>query len=286
METGRAERCGRIFVTATRGFTPIVITAAISIAALLAILGWQIEKNLQSKDAATSFTTSDLSAMPKDQDAIDFQNILAGSSAGPGNAQGSATTSQDLISFIGPAVMDQLLGAYVQIRQGGAYTSGQGQKAAEAFAPYVRAPIEFTSYQTTDIKTDSDTSYKRMLAYRGDLRASLAPLLKNTEPEYEIFGLYASTKDPKYLAKLRGVAGNYRDAIVATARVVVPSDAVPYHIAILNALQEFAATLDAMSAHADDPFASVALLRTYDQAESDVLTSFNALATYYKNKTP
>jgi hypothetical protein len=182
--------------------------------------------------------------------------------------------------------MDQLLGAYVQIRQGGAYTPNQGQKAAEALAPYVRAPIEFTSYQTSDIQTDSDISYKRMLAYRSDLRASLAPLLKNTKPEYAIFALYASTKDPKYLSELKSVAENYRDASGATARVIAPSDAVPYHIAILNALQEFAATLDAMATHADDPFASVALLRTYDQAESDVLTSFNALATYYKSKTP
>ena len=51
-------------------------------------------------------------------------------------------------------------------------------------------------------------------------------------------------------------------------------------------MEEFAATLDALVAHADDPFASVALLRGYNKAESDMLTSFNALTIYYKSKTP
>ncbi len=41
-----------------------------------------------------------------------------------------------------------------------------------------------------------------------------------------------------------------------------------------------------MSKHADDPFASVALLRSYNEAEADILTSFNALTTYYKSKSP
>ncbi len=51
-------------------------------------------------------------------------------------------------------------------------------------------------------------------------------------------------------------------------------------------MEEFAATLDQLAAHADDPFASVALLRGYNQAETDMLTSFNSLASYFKSKQP
>ena len=123
-----------------------------------------------------------------------------------------------------------------------------------------------------------------MLQYRSDLRTAFAPLLKNTTPEYEIFAQYADTKDVSYLTKLKSIALDYRTAASSTALVVVPRDAVSYHVAILNAMEEFAATLDALATHANDPFASVALLRSYDQAESDMLTSFNALTTYYKSK--
>ena len=67
---------------------------------------------------------------------------------------------------------------------------------------------------------------------------------------------------------------------------IFPTGQILRHIAILNAMQEFAATLDALAAHADDPLASVALLRTYNESESAVLYSFNDLGTYYRSKTP
>jgi len=108
--------------------------------------------------------------------------------------------------------------------------------------------------------------------------------LKNTQPEYEIFAYYVSTKDKKNLEKLRAAAQNYRAAAGATAHVVPPKDALNEHLGILNSTEEFAATLDVLVANADDPFASVAALRTYNQAEADVLDSFSALAKYYREK--
>lgn len=278
METGRAGRCGRIFATGSRGFAPIIITAAISIIAVLAVIGWQVEKTIQQKQDSSSFI-----ALPPGGDSTDAGDVLDDQ-----NAIGSAlsATSSDLLSYIGPAVLDQILGAYAQMKQNGTYTLSGGEKAATDLAPDVKAPVEYRAYQTSDLKTDSNISYARMLTYRSDLREALAPLLKNSQPEYEIFALYTSTKDPKYLTQLQNIAQNYRDAQSATVKVVVPRDATPYHIGIVNAMGEFAATLEAMSTHADDPFASVALLRTYNEGEADMLTSFNALTTYYKSKTP
>ena len=49
-------------------------------------------------------------------------------------------------------------------------------------------------------------------------------------------------------------------------------------------MEEFAATLDGLSTHATDPLASAALLRTYNKAETDMYTSFNALSSYYAQK--
>lgn len=252
---------------------PIVITAALSVALLLAVVGWEIEKTLRDKQEASSFI-----AVPIENDALELQHPP---SAGAGDA-----TATDPVASIGPAIIDQLLGAYLQMKQDGTYTDDGGKKTAADLAPFVKAPVPYRAYRASDLKTDSDTSYTRMLLYRSDLRDALAPLLENTQPEYEIFALYASTKDPAYLARLREVAQNYRDAEDATARVVVPRDAVPYHVAIVNAMGEFASVLDAIAAHADDPFAAVALLRTYNEGEADILTSFRALTTYYKSKTP
>lgn len=271
------------FLTYTRepasrqdGFAPIVVTAALSVVVLLAVAGWEIQKNLQEKQEVSSFI-----AIRGENDPIDLENT-----SDSGGSGASFSTSTDVISYIGPAVLDHLVGAYLQMQEDGTYTASGGEKVAENLASVVRAPVEYRAYQGSDLKTDSDTSYQRMLAYRSDLRDALAPLLKNTQPEYEIFALYASTKDSVYLAALRTVAQNYRDAQSAVARVIVPKDATPYHLGILNAMGEFAATLDAMARHADDPFAAVALLRTYNEGEVDILTSFNALTTYYKSKTP
>ena len=144
----------------------------------------------------------------------------------------------------------------------------------------LKAPVEYHAYTASDITIIADTSYERMLAYRSDLQKSLAPLLKNTQPEFEIFAYYVDTKDRAYLTKLQAIAANYRAAASATSRVSPPRDALAQHLGILNAMEEFAA----LAANADDPFAAVALLRTYNEAESRVLFSFKALATYYRQK--
>ena len=265
------------------GFSPIIVTAAVSVIALLAVVGWSVMHAAREKEAAATLgaqSASGTNPLIAKYVAQQQQTSDTASSSDP------SATSTDLISDIGPAVMGSLENSYAQLQAQGSYTADQGQTIAQNIAPLVDAQISYKTFSATDIKTEPGTSNPRVLAYRSDLREALAPLLQNTEPEYEIFAYYVQTNDPKYLTQLASVAQNYRDAADASAKVVVPADAVPYQVAILNAMEEFAATLDAMGAHASDPFASVALLRTYDQAQSDMITSFNNLASYYKSKTP
>lgn len=264
----------RVSASYQRGFAPIIITAVLSVAVLFAAVGWEVRRVAHEKEAASSFVATYTGETATEDSA----------SLGLGSA--SSATSTDLLSFIGPAVLDQLLGVYVNMQESGSYTPESAQKAAEDFAPAIKAPVEYLAYQTSDLKVDSDTSYTRMLTYRSALREALAPLLENTQPEYEIFGLYVQTGDTAYLSQLQQVAQNYHDAQTATASILVPRDAMPYHIGILNAMGKFGATVSSMGTHADDPFATVALLRSYNEAEADMLTSFNALTTYYKSKTP
>ena len=124
-----------------------------------------------------------------------------------------------------------------------------------------------------------------MLAYRNDLRIALEPLLKNTDYELGLFANYIETRDTHYTDLLRTTAENYRAAIANAAHVVVPKDALAEHVGILNALSEFSSVVERMIEYADDPFASAALLRTYNETESRLFSSFDASISRAREKT-
>lgn len=252
-----------------RGFSHIFITATVSLVALVAVVGWQINAAVRQHGDATTYVAAAENSATSSEDILDAESLFS-SDAG--------TTP------IGSAVLDGLVAKYFSLQEQGLYTPEVAEKSAEKMAEGLMASITYRTYSATDIPTAADTSYSRMLAYRSDVQVSLTPLLKNTEPEYEIFAYYVSTKDKKNLEKLKAAAQNYRAAAQATARVTPPKDALNQHLGILNSMEEFAAALDTLVANADDPFASVVVLRTYNQAEADVLTSFASLAKYYREK--
>jgi hypothetical protein len=242
--------------------------------ALLAVAGWQVEKLAREQNSITSYTAP---ATSTGTGATTGDNIATQTS--PSSAPPSTTNSP-----IASAVLQKLIGSYVTLNQQGMYTPAVGQKVAENMATSLKIPISYAGHTLSEMRTVSDASYARALKYRSDLQTALAPLLKNKQPEFEIFAYYVQTKDKKYLTELGNVADNYRAAEAATLNVIVPNDARAQHLAIVDAMGEFAATLDAMIANADDPFGSAILMRSYNQAEQDMLTSFDALATYFKGK--
>ena len=257
----------------TGGFSPIFITAALSVLLLLSVAGWEIARSVTAQNTNAPLATP-VSGQPFSASA--FPSYSAAST--------SSSTSTDPLSSIGPTVMNELENAYVQLQAAGEYSSSTAAQAGSSLAPYISADVQYPAFTPSDIKTDPDTSYARMLQYRSDLRISLAPLLKNTTPEFTIFAEYVQTGNASYLQQLRSAAADYQAAASSTARLVVPADALQEHVGILNAMEEFAATLEALATHADDPFASAALLQTYDNSENDVRTSFNALIAYEKEK--
>lgn len=198
----------------------------------------------------------------------------------------SATSETDPIAMIGPVVVAQLVGQYAGLIDSGTYSEAAGTAAAEAIAPNVRAAVSYKTYAASEFKTDTDISYERMLEYRSDLREALAPLLRNTESELDIYARYVETGEILHLERLSSVAANYREAAANAAALTIPRDAGYYHRDILNAMEQFAATLDAMAKNTDDAYASVALLRSYNSAEQKMFLSFDALSNYYGQKLP
>lgn len=301
--TGHANRSGSFlvwnkegagFCRRKAGFAPILVTAAVSVLALLMVAGWETNRTLQEKDKETHFVAERSSGSQK---APLFITNSGGTDAGSAAYFGSYLNTRALsedgaaaqagprdLSQLGVNVANQIVETYVALKQAGEYTPEQGEEATRAIASSFQAQISYPRLGEKDLKTDDDTSYERMLAYRSDMQTALQPLLENKEPEIEIFGLYAETHDKSYLTKLGEVSARYKQAVENMKRVVVLKDAVSYHSAVANSLLHFSAALDQMIKYADDPIASLALVSTYNDAERDVLTSFNALARYQKMK--
>ena len=225
--------------------------------------------------------------------APDLQRSSVGAVANQAMLDAEATTSSgilkdsefDPVSEASASALIELQGAYMGLQAAGTYSTSTASDAAAKIGLNLHAPLVFKGYVSSDLTTDTDTSNKRALAYRKDLQASMKPLLDNKRSELELFGLYSETHDTKYLDQLRAEAKNYRAAASSTARVVVPEDAVAIHLGALNAMTEFASVIESMADHAQDPIGAVLLLQNYNQAESDMYSSFDALASYFKHKT-
>lgn len=259
-------------------------TAALSVIAVVVILSWKVVSFATAGAAAANAVAAAASADAETPHGASWQQemaLLGIDVEGPNEA-----TSTDHLAMIGPMVSAELVGEYVGLQSSGAFSSSTAQQAADGIAENVRAVVPSKTYVLADLRTDNDTSYKRMLTYRADLRDALVPLLQNTNAELELYAKYVETSDPNYLEQLKAAAANYRAAAEKTLLVVVPRDAVNYHIAILNAMQQFASVLDAMATHTADPLTNAALLRSYNKAEQDMYTSFNNLTAYYSQKTP
>lgn len=253
--------------------------ALFSILILVGVSTWRMTSFMRADaDGAIFITTTAAEAT----NAVTQQEmILLGLAT---SSDPSATSEEDPISMIGPQVFAQLLGQYAGLSESGTYTAATGDAAAQEIAGNVKAAVSYKTFSAAEIKLDQDTSRERMLVYRSDLRDAFAPLLEIEDPEFEIFARYIETSDPEYLTQMTHVVNQYKKAISLTAAVVVPKDAVNYHRSVLNAMSKFAATLELLEMHADDPLGSTALLRNYNEAEIAMYTSFDALGDYYSQK--
>ncbi len=251
---------------------------------LLIVAAVQIFSLFGEKTPPTAFLGENLAGGAAIADATWQQEMMLlglATSSDPGIAG-----EEDPLALITPSVLAQIVGEYNGLQMTGEFNAATAEAAAARIAPNVYANVTYKRYALGDIKTDPDASHARMLAYRADLQTALQPLLNNQRAEYEIYGSYLATGDIGHLRTLEGVAKNYSDAASAAAKLTVPADIALTHVTLLNALAQFSATLDDMVAYAEDPIASMALLRTYNDAEYAVVSTFDKLAQYARLKQP
>lgn len=269
----------------TRGYSHIAVTAALSLAGLIVVAGWVWGGELREKRSSLSarMPASDTLVIATPQNEAWKEELV--------RAGIIATTSPDVVaeepsnSFT-DQVFSELLSTYVGLKQQGTYTPELADSIARNIAQNSQVTVVFAPITEAEVRVDQDISYERMLAYRDDLRVSTEPLMKNSEPEFSVFAKYVETRNTAYLDELRTVAERYHEAAKRTKNVIAPRDAVTWHVSIVNSLNEFAAVLDAMTRFADDPIASIALLRAYNTAERHLIIAFDSLSGYYATKQP
>ena len=270
--------------TMMRGLSPLSLVAILSVLVLLGVSASRVVSLARSDVEATSYT-----AVPSEVKSADEELLLRQEMALLGVAsEGPAPESDnsDYLSLIGPHVAAQLMGEYAGLSESGAFSAEAAQAATVDIAKNLKAVVGYKTYTAADINTEADSSSASLAQYQSDLKVSLEPLTRMSSAEFELYGMYVQTGDEMYLTKLREAAANYREAARLSAAVRVPEAALSYHLAILNSMEYFGSALEHMTEYADDPFASVALLRTYNDAEQKMLFSFNELGQYYKNKLP
>ncbi len=254
-------------------------TAALSIIVLVSAIGWRFSEILTNRDSALTVVASAATG--------EHSSVPANNPQGVNPASGAATTASSdpyAPGVIGDNLASALALEYTTLKANGTYSTTTAAAAARSLGASIKATVTFKTYAYTDIPTVSDTSYGAMLTYRAALQGTLKPLMTNTGPELDLLTKYEETHDPSYLTKLRQASGNYKLAAAGTAQIRVPSDAISVQIGILNAMQEFAATLDQMVASADDALTEATLINTYLQAQQHMISSFNSLYGYYKSK--
>jgi len=266
------------------GFSHMATLAAFSVIALLGISAWQVYQVFVRGNPVNATNAVDSSVQAQASTPYGSVNWQAWPAEASAEAAADPANDPDGISNIEGNVARALLNSYVMLNEAGIYTPEDGEKIAGDIATSLRANIAYKTYGAADIKTDPDVSYERMLAYRNDLRIALEPLLGNPGYELGLFANYIESKDATYTDRLKAASENYRKAVALAAAVTAPVDAAKEHVDILNALSEFGTIVERMAGHADDAFASAALLQTYNTAEQTMMTSFNALALYQKGK--
>ena len=273
--------------SAGRGSSPILVTAALSIAVLFAAVGVQLARKTSpgvfidaqlrepvSQRTYIAIEDADHNGTPDWQDELARSGVVLATST-------STTSLSDPLTTFTESISQSLYGGYLALKSYDAFTPQNLQGLSAEVAEQVRAPHEFNPYAIGDLTIVEDSSKERILEYRADMRVALAPLVNDEPPEIEYFARYIDSKDPQWLTLLKTASERYIEAEKNMLAVAVPQSAVQEHLRALNSLGAYGSALEYMSREYNDALASMALLRTYNDSEQEMLYAFDALAQYY-----
>lgn len=276
-----------LFPAASRGQTPIVIAAGVALALLLVAGAWRLgdvvkmEKNVPLSYERPS--TEEVLAKKPFESNRNWQSELASLGLIGTSTDGDTLATSTL--GVAEMISQDFLNNYFLLKESGRYTPELAANVGRSIGENIRAPSRFVVHGENELVKDTDTSAARSLEYRADMREALSVLITDAPPEFETFGLYIETKNPERLRELEAAAERYKKAERALLSITVPQDATSLHLRVVNALGSYADAISQLIRHADEPLDTLALLRTYNDAEREMLYAFDALASYYVRKS-
>lgn len=270
-----------------RGYSPILVSAALSVAVLISAVGMQLGTLFASHAPSAPIDRAPIEAprfVPIDDSdnngTPDWQDELLRAGVALATSSSFAASTTDPLSLVAANVAQSLYSGYVLLKQHGQYTPERGEQLAQSVASSIKAPVEYTPY-TVDALTIDTSNSKDVLDYRADMRIALEPLITDELPEIEYLARYMTTKDRSWIEKLKSAALRYHTAEINVRAVPIPKEAAPEHLRVLNSLGTYAHVLDQASSPFDDAFAYTALVKSLNDAEQELFNAFNSLAQYY-----
>jgi len=268
------------------------VLAALSIAVLIVVLGWKAgglfhkTTPIALNDVPVAAPSPFIEETDSDKDGVpDWQESLLGTD--PYNSEDfpkTATTTENTPyenETAADAVSDRLLAQYLTLKEANAYTAERGERLGESLADNLQVNTAFIPYTDDELTIQDDTSPDAVAQYRNRMQEALEPFLGLTTPEFELYARFIDSKDSTVLDALHERAAIYKKVAQDIVSVPVPKDATLQHREVANSLAFFGVVLENMVKYSSDPIASLALLRTYNEAEQYVGATFNALSVYY-----
>jgi len=197
----------------------------------------------------------------------------------------ATATSSDPVAYVGDILATEMLRGYAALKENDAYTVDAARSLGSSLGTNVLPVSTAEHISLADISVDADTSRERVLRYRADMREGTAPLISDSPPEIELFAEFLDTGNREKLRALEAAAARYEKAGANLEAIRVPADAAEYHVRAVNALRDYGNTLERLVLFSEQPLPALALLRTYNEAERELLFAFDVLAQYYVRKS-
>ncbi len=194
-------------------------------------------------------------------------------------------TSSDPVAYIGDILAEEILNGYGALKETDTYSVDAARSIGTSIGANIMPLPTSAHISAEELASDTDTSLARVLVYRADMRDATAPLIHDDPPEFVLFAEYVDSRNPEKLRALERAAVRYRTASENLRTVVVPEDALTLHVRAVNSLEDYANTLDRLVLFSAQPLSALALLRTYNEAERELLFAFDVLAQYYVRKS-
>lgn len=265
----------------------VTLIICLAIVASISIWQWGIGADLPNPDKNKISIENPAEKAGDNSNLQNWQDILSTingttTSVVPNTGAGATepTTLTDQIA-------KDFMGQYLILKQSnGSVTPAEATAIAQnalSSADYTKAVG--VQYTAKDLNINSQTSKETAQKYMNDGVQMLTKYssVKSADPLAILNTATKSGKDSD-LAKLDPIIAGYDGIILNSLKMTVPSDAVTFHLALLNAISNVEANIKAMRASFTDPVTTFAALSVYKKHLYEIGVAMQGVNNYFISK--